>query len=179
MLPETETRRGVEFNVYYPAAGKGYPLLVFAHGNWSTKDSYDRVIEHWVSHGYAVIAPDGVPRQGANGRTWGFHPLSDRQMSEISFLEAVRDDALGRIIVVGDAPAHNPDWNRAFRLAAGFQRSGAIDEMRQVSAVYTGRKRRGAEFFARLAEQGGGDFIPHRGRMMESVLLSVLTDGAT
>ena len=57
-LPETDTRRPIEFNLYYPAKGSGYPLLIFAHGNWSNRSSYDRVIEHWVSHGYAVIAPD-------------------------------------------------------------------------------------------------------------------------
>ncbi|MEM1114185.1 MAG: alpha/beta fold hydrolase [Pseudomonadota bacterium] len=58
VLPETEDRRAIELSVFYPAAGKRYPLLIFAHGNWSSKDDYDRVLEHWVSHGYAVVAPN-------------------------------------------------------------------------------------------------------------------------
>ena len=33
------------------------PVLVFSHGNWSDNDNYDRLIEHWVSHGYVVAAP--------------------------------------------------------------------------------------------------------------------------
>ena len=57
-LPESGERREITFNLYYPEEGEGYPLLLFSHGNWSNRDSYDRVIEHWVSHGYTVIAPD-------------------------------------------------------------------------------------------------------------------------
>ena len=57
-LPADGERRELAFNLYYPEDGGGYPLLLFSHGNWSDKNSYDLVIEHWVSHGYAVIAPD-------------------------------------------------------------------------------------------------------------------------
>ena len=57
-LPATAEEREIQLNLYYPSDGSSYPLLLFSHGNWSNKDSYDRVIEHWVSHGYAVIAPD-------------------------------------------------------------------------------------------------------------------------
>lgn len=57
-LPATDSERELAFNLYYPDQGGGYPLLLFSHGNWSNRDSYDRVIEYWVSHGYAVIAPD-------------------------------------------------------------------------------------------------------------------------
>ena len=57
-LPASDGLREMQLNLYYPASGTGYPLLLFSHGNWSNKDSYDRVIEYWVSHGYAVVAPD-------------------------------------------------------------------------------------------------------------------------
>jgi predicted dienelactone hydrolase len=52
------SRRELLFNLYFPSSGENYPLLLFSHGNWSDKDSYDQVIEHWVSHGYSVIAPN-------------------------------------------------------------------------------------------------------------------------
>jgi predicted dienelactone hydrolase len=58
MLTGASDQRDIALNVYFPAQGEGFPLLLFSHGNWSDKDSYDRIIEHWVSHGYAVIAPD-------------------------------------------------------------------------------------------------------------------------
>ncbi len=58
LLPAAGDRREMRLNIYYPGEGLAYPLLLFSHGNWSGRNSYDRVIEHWVSHGYAVIAPD-------------------------------------------------------------------------------------------------------------------------
>jgi len=57
-LPASAGQRELLFNLYYPALGDSYPLLLFSHGNWSDKDSYGHIIEHWVSHGYAVIAPN-------------------------------------------------------------------------------------------------------------------------
>ncbi len=82
-----------------------------------------------------------------------------------------RPKAQGRIVVVGDAPSHRPDWATAFGEAAAF-----AGESRRISAIFTGDNAEGREFFQRLAEAGGGDFVQHRGQMMESVLLSVLDD---
>ncbi len=82
-----------------------------------------------------------------------------------------RPEAQGRIVVVGDAPSHRPDWATAFGEAAAF-----AGESRRISAIFTGDNAEGREFFQRLAEAGGGDFVQHRGQMMESVLLSVLDD---
>lgn len=55
-LAGTSDERQLELNLYFPEQGSNFPLLLFSHGNWSNKDSYDHIIEHWVSHGYAVIA---------------------------------------------------------------------------------------------------------------------------
>lgn len=82
-----------------------------------------------------------------------------------------RSEAEGRIVVIGDAPSHRPDWAAAFGKAAAFA-GGA----RRISAIFTGRNAEGREFFQRLADAGGGDFVQHRGQMMESVLLSVIDD---
>ena len=57
-LPSQDGGRELLLNLYFPAEGDNFPLLLFSHGNWSDKDSYDRLIEHWVSHGYTVIAPN-------------------------------------------------------------------------------------------------------------------------
>ena len=56
VLSGTSDERDLQLNLYFPANGTAFPLILFSHGNWSTKDSYDRVIEHRVSHGYAVVA---------------------------------------------------------------------------------------------------------------------------
>jgi|GEM_PF-1086607 len=88
---------------------------------------------------------------------------------------AWREGAEGRIIVVGDAPAHSGKWKDAFALAKSFQdveASGGLE--RQIGTIFTGRNQRGRRFYERLAKAGGGEFVAHRGRIMESILLSLL-----
>jgi predicted dienelactone hydrolase len=91
MLPANENERDISFNLYFPVEGEGYPLLLFSHGNWSDKGSYDRIIEHWVSHGYAVIAPDhldccGAPRGIFNSLRYGQLGLIEGRVDDLSRL---------------------------------------------------------------------------------------------
>lgn len=86
-----------------------------------------------------------------------------------------RQDAQGLVIVIGDAPAHTRNWLRSFDFATKFARRPAASGLsRRVSAIFTGDSP--PEFFVRLARAGGGDFLLHTGRMIESVLLSVLRE---
>lgn len=88
-----------------------------------------------------------------------------------------RDIAEGRIVVIGDAPAHQEDWQSVFRMAGDFERRDPDSGLtRRVAAIFTGSRDEGRSFYERLAQAGGGDFVNHRGRMIESVLLSVLAD---
>ena len=80
-----------------------------------------------------------------------------------------------RIVLIGDAPAHRENRNKVFSLVRGFKDSDPSGgESRRVSAIFTGRRDEGRDFYQRVAEAGGGDFVSHRGRLIESVLLSVL-----
>jgi len=86
-----------------------------------------------------------------------------------------RDDVQGRIVVIGDAAERPGNWGAALDTAAGFADSGSgAAGRRRVSAIFTGDNRRGREFYERIAGAGGGDFVAHRGRMIESVMLSIL-----
>ena len=86
-----------------------------------------------------------------------------------------RSNAAGRIIIIGDAPPHAPNWQRTLDMAAGFRNSAGLDALpRSVSTIFTGSNPQPGAFFKRLAAAGGGDFTAHRGQMIESVLLSVL-----
>jgi hypothetical protein len=86
-----------------------------------------------------------------------------------------RSEARGKIIVIGDEPAHAPNWSRTFEMASAFQNDLPDDALpRSVSTIFSGRKPRARDFFERLARAGGGEFAAHRGQMIESVLLSVL-----
>jgi hypothetical protein len=89
---------------------------------------------------------------------------------------AWRDRVLGRIVVIGDAPAHAPDWQRSLETIARFHASGRDGPGRTVGAIYTGRDPEGRSFFERIAQVGGGDFRAHKGELMESILLSVLAN---
>ena len=82
-----------------------------------------------------------------------------------------REDALGYIIVVGDAPAHDADAPRAYRLAASFS---AGSDRRRVSVIALGG---GEGFFRQLAEHGRGSFIRNRGELYESLLVAILKKG--
>ncbi len=84
-----------------------------------------------------------------------------------------RNDAQGRIVVIGDEPAHQQ--GQAFSLAEQFKGSSPGPQApRTVSAIYTGDSLALRPFFERLAAAGGGDLSDHQGQMIESVLLSVL-----
>ncbi|MDX1710746.1 MAG: VWA domain-containing protein [Rhodovibrionaceae bacterium] len=88
-----------------------------------------------------------------------------------------RENAKGRIIVIGDAPAHRRNWEEAQRLASAFRASAAGADPafdRRVSTIVTGGGRPTQRFFQDLASAGGGDASAHRGAMIESVLLTIL-----
>lgn len=82
-----------------------------------------------------------------------------------------REGVRGRIVVIGDAPPRPADWQRDLALARRYAGSGTD---RRISSIFTGRNRPGEQFYRQLSQSGGGDFIAHRGRMIESVMLSVL-----
>ena len=87
---------------------------------------------------------------------------------------AWRPDAQGRIILVGDAEPRNQQ--RALGLAESFRTSAANGgPTRIVSTIFTGDYPGAEAFFGRLAKAGGGDQSAHQGRMIESILLSVLS----
>ena len=88
---------------YYAAVpdtgGESLPAVVFIHGFGGSGEGALRnetMVSGFLERGYAVIAPNGTPREGRNGRSWGFHPLSAQQAVDIAFLQAVRDDAIER-----------------------------------------------------------------------------------
>ncbi len=88
-----------------------------------------------------------------------------------------RREALGWSIVVGDAPAHRGSYGRVFEQVQRFHRYTPLGLIqRRVSSIFTGRNRTGRKFYQELAQHGGGDFVDHQGRMIESILLSILKE---
>jgi polyhydroxybutyrate depolymerase len=61
-----------------------------------------KMVKSFLERGFAVIAPDGTPREGRSGRSWGFHPDSGRQEAEVTFLAKVREDVEHRLGLVSE-----------------------------------------------------------------------------
>ncbi|MCA9800756.1 MAG: hypothetical protein KC777_02160 [Cyanobacteria bacterium HKST-UBA02] len=63
-LTLTDSRRGkeLEIAVHYPtgtsrADESARPLIIFSHGAFGSKDAYEPLVNHFVSHGYVCIQP--------------------------------------------------------------------------------------------------------------------------
>lgn len=92
-----------------PGGGTGAPAILFLHG-WGGDGmgtlSNTGMVDRLIARGYAVIAPDGQPREGQDGRGWAFRSGAARD--DVAFLGAVADDAAmrfgldrGRMVLAG------------------------------------------------------------------------------
>ncbi|MEO0751459.1 MAG: alpha/beta fold hydrolase [Pseudomonadota bacterium] len=75
------------------------PAILYIHGyGGSPKSALDneRIMAPFLDRGYAVIAPQGLPFPGGTVSGWSFHPDYDKRRDEVSFLQAVRDEAAAR-----------------------------------------------------------------------------------
>jgi hypothetical protein len=89
--------------------------------------------------------------------------------------QAWRPQAEGRIILIGDARARPDGAARALALAQSFRASApSPTASRSVATIFTGNTPADREFFRQLAAAGGGDFAQHQGRVLETVMLSLL-----
>ncbi len=76
-LAMSESDRIIEVRVAYPDGGEvAFPLIMFSHGTFSSKDMYAPVVDHWVSHGYVVMLPN---HRDAN---FGWMPSGEDSMHE-------------------------------------------------------------------------------------------------
>ena len=87
-----------------------------------------------------------------------------------------RNGGVRQLILIGDAAAHPGDQLAAISLARSFHQRGksTLSSLFVPTDAYLHYGSNDREFFARLARVGGGEFSEHRGRIVESILLSVL-----
>jgi polyhydroxybutyrate depolymerase len=93
-----------------------------------------------LGRGYAVIAPDGQPRDNGDGRSWDFHPDRPATRDETAFLIAVADDA-----------AKTYNLQRDEMLLAGFSIGGSMTSYVACQAP---------EAFAAYAPVAGSFWLP-------------------
>lgn len=127
-----------------PDTEQPVPAIVFIHGFGGSGQGVLRnrgMVDAFVKLGYAVIAPDGTPRQNGGGRRWAFHPLFTSSRDEIAFIQSVRDHAIGRF---------NLDPDRI--LLGGFSIGGSMTAYLACTAPQS---------FAAYAPLGGNFWRPH------------------
>ncbi len=102
-----------------PPPEAGYPALVFYHGAGGTGArtlSNTAMVDAFLHHGYAVIAPDGLPRPNSRfGPGWSFHPAREKQRDEMSFTRDLLTDATSRFPI-----------DRGRILMSGFSIGGSL-----------------------------------------------------
>lgn len=93
-----------------------------------------------------------------------------------------RAERKGLIVLIGDAPAHDKDWDYSMQLASSFHASSSG---KFVSSIYTDTEEakiherksiasgRIKAFYENLSNAGGGEFIEHAGGILSSVLILV------
>jgi polyhydroxybutyrate depolymerase len=126
------------------AAGRPAPAILFLHGYGGEGMDTMRntgMVDRLLERGYAVIAPDGEPREGQSGRTWDFLPDHPAKRDETAFLTAVADDAAARFGL---------DRNRM--MLAGFSIGGSMTSYVACAAP---------KAFAAFAPVSGSFWHPH------------------
>jgi polyhydroxybutyrate depolymerase len=107
------------YHIVLPEGRTGpIPAILLLHGYGGEGAGMIRntgMVDLMLRRGYAVIAPDGQPRDNGQGRSWDFHPDRPATRDETAFLIAVAEDA---------AAAHGLDRERM--LLAGFSIGGSM-----------------------------------------------------
>lgn len=67
-LRDPAQSRDIALRVSSPAEAGSYPVVVFSHGAFCYPENYAAVTDHWVSHGYIVIAPNHLDSPNSRER---------------------------------------------------------------------------------------------------------------
>lgn len=110
-----------EYHLILPngtAPQSGWPAVIFLHG-WGSSGAVmlqkTAMVTDLTKRGFAVITPEGTPREGDTGRQWLFHPNRRNGRDEAAFLRSVADDAAKRF-----------GLDRETMILAGFSIGGSM-----------------------------------------------------
>ena len=109
-----------EYRLALPEGAAGpVPAMLYLHGWGGSAAGVMKkrgLVEALAARGYALIAPDGVPRPGhhASNRDWGVSDGGTHPRDDLAFLAAV----------IADAARHGVDGDRV--LMAGFSRGASM-----------------------------------------------------
>lgn len=106
VLQHTLLDKPLNVRVSFPRAEGRYPVILFSHGAYSSKDLYTPILDHWATHGFVVIAPThidstalGVERGDPNvGLLW------PTRVQDLSFLLDSMAEIEGRVPKLAGKP---------------------------------------------------------------------------
>lgn len=83
VLDDAVRKKQLQLRINYPDGAGPFPVIVWSHGAWGTKDNYLELTEHWASHGYITIQPNHSDSRAlgmrvgdsAGFRDWQSRPL--------------------------------------------------------------------------------------------------------
>jgi polyhydroxybutyrate depolymerase len=110
-----------EYFIRLPETGRtvGRPaLMVHLHGAGGQAADVVRgagFLDVFLGRGYAVLAPQGLAREGGRGPNWGVSDGRPHPRDDLAFIGEVIDDAVGRF-----------DLDRTRVLLTGFSRGGSL-----------------------------------------------------
>ena len=61
VLHDAARNKDLPLKIYYPEGAGPFPVIVFSHGLYASKDTYWALAQYWASYGYACIHPSHDP----------------------------------------------------------------------------------------------------------------------
>jgi dienelactone hydrolase len=97
VIHDPEQNRDLALRVTHPADAGTYPVVIFSHGAFCYPQNYAAVTEHWVSHGYIVIAPNHLdsPNNRERMRPEQVSQLLESRIRDLTYTA----DSIGQIAV--------------------------------------------------------------------------------
>lgn len=71
VLRDGNRGKDLQLRVSFPPEGGPFPVIVWSHGATGTKDNYQPIVRHWVSHGYVCIQANHSDSRALTGATDG------------------------------------------------------------------------------------------------------------
>jgi len=120
-----------EYRIARPVAPAGKPpALLFLHGAGGSAENIltrGDIAPEFTSHGYVVIAPEGLIRPEFNSRGWHFHPNRQHARDELAFVRQVLADATtrwgidrARVLLAGESIGGSVTWYLACKAPMEF-----------------------------------------------------------
>ncbi len=123
VLRDDAQNKDLALRIAYPKASQKFPVIVLSHGGAASKDDYTRAGDHWVSHGYVVIAPTHM-----DSKSLGFDiaKASGRGMTQVmlSRIADMRFIATHLDHIAAKVPGLAARMNKTELVAAGHSMGG-------------------------------------------------------